>query len=92
MATKKFDCNFHVDVNSAWCGSAYFVKADCSRTYVVSYAATPNGKANTSKTTIKENLNEWAEKMEQEGWIRVSREEMYECEKAIRAARKLVNS
>lgn len=90
MAEKTFDCNFHVDVNSAWCGSAYFVKADRSRTCVVSHAAVPYSKANVSKASIRESLNESAKQMEQEGWIRVSREEMYKWEKAIRAA-KIVN-
>ena len=87
MAEKTFDCNFHIDVNQAWCGSAYFIKADRSRTYIVSHAAIPYGKANTSKASIKESLDESTQKMIQEGWIRVSREEMYECERAIRAAR-----
>lgn len=90
MAEKTFDCNFHVDVNSAWCGSAYFIKADRSRTYVVSHAAIPYGKANASKASIKESLDESAKQMAQENWVRVSREEMYKCEKAIRAA-KIVN-
>lgn len=87
MAEKTFDCNFHIDVNQAWCGSAYFIKSDRSRTHIVSHAAVPGGKANTSKARIKESLDETAEQMKKEGWIRVSREEMYKCERAIRAAR-----
>ena len=87
MAEKTFDCNFHVDVNNAWCGSAYFIKADRSRTHIVSHAAIPHGKANTSKASIKESLDESAKQMAQEGWIRVSREEMYACEREIRAAK-----
>lgn len=92
MAEKTFDYNFHLDVNDAWCGSAYFVKADLSRTHIVSHAAVPGGKANTSKARIKESLDETAEQMKQEGWIRVSREEMYKCEKAIRAAKQSANN
>ena len=33
-----------------------------------------------------------AEQMKQEGWIRVSREEMYKCERAIRAAKQSANN
>jgi hypothetical protein len=87
MAEKTFDYNFHLDVNNAWCGSAYFINADRSRTHIVSHAAVPGGKANTSKARIKESLDESTKQMAEEGWIRVSREEMYECERAIRAAR-----
>lgn len=90
MATKEFNCNFRLDINNAWCGSAYFIKTDRSRTHIVSHAAMPNGRANTSKTRIKESLDESAKQMAEAGWIRVSYEEMQECERAIRAA-KIVN-
>lgn len=76
MAEKTFDCNFHVNVNSAWCGSAYLINHRTNKTMVYSYAAVPYGKANVSKATIKVELEARSAALADEGWTRVSREEM----------------
>ena len=82
MANKEFDCNFHVDVNNAWCGSAYLINPRTNKTMVYRYAAVPHGKANVSKATIKVELEARSAALAEEGWTRVSREEMYAFEKS----------
>lgn len=82
MAEKTFDCNFRIDVNSAWSGSAYLINYHTNKTMVYSYAALPYGKANVSKATIKAELEARSAALAEEGWTRVSREEMYAFEKS----------
>lgn len=89
MSKKEFDCHFHIDVNHAWSGSAYFVNTDRTRTYMITVAAMPEGKANTSKADIKNTLMTREKEMADEGWIRVDREEMRALDNKLRTVKKV---
>lgn len=89
MNKKEFDCNFHIDVNHAWSGSAYFVNGDRTRTYMITVAAMPEGKANVSKASIKDTLMTREKEMAADGWIRVEREEMRALDNQLRASKKV---
>ena len=77
MAKKEFPIKFQKDVNSAWCGSAYFVNDILGKKFVVSVAAGPNEKKTTSVSWIKQRLSEYEEEMRSRhyGWYRVTVEE-----------------
>ena len=89
---KTFDINAHIDINGSWCGSAYFVNRNAQRTYAIHSAAMPGEKATPAKEKIRAYLDTETERMIAEGWTRVSREEMHECDKEFRAAKKLANN
>lgn len=89
---KTFDINAHIDINGAWSGSAYFVNRNAHRTYAIHSAAMPGEKATPSKEKIRARLDTETERMIAEGWTRVSREEMHEYDKELRAAKRLANN
>lgn len=89
MNKKEFDCNFRVDVNHAWSGSAYFVNNDRTRTYIITVAAVPEGKANASKASIKEALDLRTIEMAADGWTRIEREEKRSLDDELRASKKV---
>ena len=79
MATpkKEFPVKAYKDVNSAWCGNAYFINKRLNKKLVVSVAGGPHEKKNISVAFVKERLTEYEDIMRTRhpDWIRVTAEE-----------------